>query len=239
MLSMEQSEKNTLFYQRFLSLCNQEGIAPGSAKILDVACVSFVTLANWKRGILPTADVVIRLAKRFNVTTDYLLGLSDDKGEYDSPNPSDTSGKRQIRTTCLEGVCPVCGSSTLSYGTRDICSDNGGTQDWECCTCGATGEEGFDIVFDGNHYNVHDADGKEVEILPEITMSFSDIRSALPKEYTSNRAYWSPEGGMILCRNQLKAKTLVAFLWSLGIPSGYSEYDHERGYWQVLHGRAE
>lgn len=72
-------------------------------------------------------------------------------------------GKTIIKRVCQEGVCPLCGCDDLEYGERDDCSDNGGTQHWDCPNCGASGDEGYDRVFDGNHYSVQDADGNEYE----------------------------------------------------------------------------
>ena len=40
--------------------------------------------------------------------------------------------------------------------------------------CGATGKEGFDIVFDGNHYDVEDADGKEY-VFDQSMTTLADI----------------------------------------------------------------
>ena len=62
-----------------------------------------------------------------------------------------------------EGICPLCGAE-YKYGEREQL-DNGGTYHWECPECGATGEEGFTQVFDGI-YNVHDADGNLMELVP-------------------------------------------------------------------------
>lgn len=37
------------------------------------------TISQWESGRLPHATIIIELSKRFNVTTDYLLGLSPNK----------------------------------------------------------------------------------------------------------------------------------------------------------------
>lgn len=58
-----------------------------------------------------------------------------------------------------EGICPCCGAE-IRYGQRNQ-MDNGGTIDWECPSCEASGEEGYDEVFDGMHYNVQDAECNE------------------------------------------------------------------------------
>lgn len=54
------------------------------------------------------------------------------------------------------GVCPICGGR-LEYG-EDEPIDDGGVIDWTCSDCGATGQEGYDKVFD-KHYNVYDSEG--------------------------------------------------------------------------------
>ena len=35
------------------------------------------TVYNWKKGHLPNSAIVVMIAKHFNVTADYLLGLSE------------------------------------------------------------------------------------------------------------------------------------------------------------------
>lgn len=67
--------------------------------------------------------------------------------------------KRILDKPYMEGICPCCGSQ-IEYGQRNH-MDNGGTIAWECPNCEASGEEGYDEVFDGMHYNVRDADGNE------------------------------------------------------------------------------
>lgn len=67
--------------------------------------------------------------------------------------------KRILDKPYMEGICPCCGSQ-IDYGQRNQ-MDSGGTIAWGCPNCEASGEEGFDEVFDGMHYNVCDADGNE------------------------------------------------------------------------------
>lgn len=67
--------------------------------------------------------------------------------------------KRILDKPYMEGICPCCGSQ-IEYDRRNH-MDNGGTIAWECPNCEASGEEGFDEVFDGMHYSVCDADGNE------------------------------------------------------------------------------
>lgn len=59
-----------------------------------------------------------------------------------------------------EGICPVCGGE-LEYRGIEV-GDDGGVEHCECRECGATGDQGYDEVFDGHHYNVRDADGKPI-----------------------------------------------------------------------------
>lgn len=56
-----------------------------------------------------------------------------------------------------KGICPICGGS-LEYG-GDIPLDDKGVYEWTCPSCGATGKEGYNKVFD-RHYSVHDGGGR-------------------------------------------------------------------------------
>lgn len=68
-------------------------------------------------------------------------------------------GDIRENSEATEGVCPVCGGS-LEYTGETIQTCGGGMHPWKCQGCGATGEEGYNEVFDGQHYNVQDKDGK-------------------------------------------------------------------------------
>ena len=56
-------------------------------------------------------------------------------------------------------VCPVCGGKIEHTGEL-IQTCGGVSLPWKCQECGATGDEGHNLVFDGHHYNVQDKDGK-------------------------------------------------------------------------------
>lgn len=59
-----------------------------------------------------------------------------------------------------KGICPVCGAKIEYEGNEQM--EDGGVYPWTCPSCGASGEEGYDEVFDGHHYNVVDADGNKI-----------------------------------------------------------------------------
>lgn len=64
------------FYERLNDLCIKNGQNISRFSI-DILGVSNATPTGWKKGSCPRADIVVSAAKYFNVTTDYLLGLSD------------------------------------------------------------------------------------------------------------------------------------------------------------------
>lgn len=64
------------FGERFEELCNEKGLKPQNKKIFEVAGVTTGSVTGWKNGSLPKGDTLCRLAEYFDVTTDYLLGLS-------------------------------------------------------------------------------------------------------------------------------------------------------------------
>lgn len=65
-----------LFYTRLSELCKRNGTTI-TAFTLELNCSRSAPSA-WKKGASPSADIVIKAALHFSVTTDYLLGLSDD-----------------------------------------------------------------------------------------------------------------------------------------------------------------
>lgn len=72
-----------------------------------------------------------------------------------------------------EGICPICGGE-LEYGD-DEPLDDGGVYEWTCSSCGATGKEGYNKVFD-QHYDVRDGDGNPY---PDPSKSAQDTALAV------------------------------------------------------------
>ncbi len=64
------------FYERYEALCAEKGMKPQNPEMFKVSQVTSGAVSGWKKGALPKGDVLCRLAQYFEVTTDYLLGLS-------------------------------------------------------------------------------------------------------------------------------------------------------------------
>ena len=68
----------SVFYKRLEELCRKEGTAPQSKEIAEEIGVSTATITSWKRsGSLPKAPVLLKIAKHFHVSIEYLLGVDD------------------------------------------------------------------------------------------------------------------------------------------------------------------
>ena len=65
-----------MFWERFCSLCEREKIKPNPFGLKFG--VSSGTITNWKQGSLPSAELLIKFAEYFNVSIDYLLGLTNE-----------------------------------------------------------------------------------------------------------------------------------------------------------------
>lgn len=66
------------FIKRLNQLMREEKIT--EYKLTQELNLSKSAIWNWKQGSLPTADKLIKLADYFEVSTDYLLGRSNDVG---------------------------------------------------------------------------------------------------------------------------------------------------------------
>jgi len=69
---------------RIVKLQNEKGI---SDAILNRECeLNHSSMYDWKRGrTKPSAEAIIKIARYFGVTSDYLLGLSDNPHGYNTP----------------------------------------------------------------------------------------------------------------------------------------------------------
>lgn len=66
-----------MFFNRFKSLCDERNISVYRA-CTDIG-LNRSAVAKWKSGGKPNGSTAAKLAEYFGVTTDYLLGQSDEK----------------------------------------------------------------------------------------------------------------------------------------------------------------
>lgn len=66
-----------MFWDRFYSLCIENGTKPNP--VCKELGFSTAAATQWKRGSFPSAEGLVKIAERFNVSVDYLLGLTDQK----------------------------------------------------------------------------------------------------------------------------------------------------------------
>lgn len=71
-----------MFYERFIQLCTENGEKPTS--VLKEIGVSSGNLNNWKNGTSVKSDILMQLSEHFNVSIDYLLGMTNDSGNAQS-----------------------------------------------------------------------------------------------------------------------------------------------------------
>ena len=64
-----------MFYERFLQICDQNHEKP--TQVLKTIGASPGNLGNWKSGGAVKSDTLMKLSEHFNVSVDYLLGLTD------------------------------------------------------------------------------------------------------------------------------------------------------------------
>ena len=60
------------FFERFYELCKRNGTSPNAVGALLGASSGSITA--WKKGVMPRATMVKRIAEHFGVTVDNLLG---------------------------------------------------------------------------------------------------------------------------------------------------------------------
>lgn len=65
-----------MFYDRLVTLCRMHGTNITEVAVTHLNVASSAP-SSWKKGASPRSDVVIRAAEYFDVSADYLLGLTD------------------------------------------------------------------------------------------------------------------------------------------------------------------
>ena len=64
-----------MFYDIFLSLCNQSGKKPG--RVAEECGFSRASVNKWKSGSVPSTTSLNKIAEYFDVSTDFLLGKEE------------------------------------------------------------------------------------------------------------------------------------------------------------------
>ncbi|MEY8320331.1 hypothetical protein AAK894_04520 [Lachnospiraceae bacterium 46-61] len=105
------------FFQRYEQLCAEKGTKPQNAEMIKIAGVSSGAISGWKKGSLPKGDVLCRLAKFFDVTTDYLLGLNELRNSYYANN-NDSSVIQGNSSVAVNGSVFNSGSISASIPTN-------------------------------------------------------------------------------------------------------------------------
>lgn len=97
------------FYDRYEALCKERGLNAQSKEMFAVTGVTTGTISGWKKGVEPKSSVVVKLAKYFNVSTDYLLDVDDirclklsrhEQLIVDAFRLADEIGQQEIIYTC-------------------------------------------------------------------------------------------------------------------------------------------
>lgn len=65
-----------MFWNNFVSLCNQNDKTPNG--VCSELGLSAATATKWKKGAVPRDTTLQKIADYFQVSTTYLLGVSDD-----------------------------------------------------------------------------------------------------------------------------------------------------------------
>lgn len=75
------------FFDRYKALCDAKGIQPMSQKAADAFGVTRATITAWsKNSTVPKGETVALIADTLGVSTDYLLGRTDDPVDYANPD---------------------------------------------------------------------------------------------------------------------------------------------------------
>ena len=64
-----------MFWNRFEGLCKENKCKPNN--VMQALGLSAATATKWKNGSIPNGDALQKVADYFNVSTDYLLGRTD------------------------------------------------------------------------------------------------------------------------------------------------------------------
>lgn len=75
------------FYERYEAICIKRELDPCSQAAADKFGVTRATISTWKsKNTTPKGDTVAAIADAFGISSDYLLGRTDDPTDYSDPD---------------------------------------------------------------------------------------------------------------------------------------------------------
>ena len=102
-------------FDRLKKLCDEQGISVNTLE--EKIGLGKNTLYSWKKKI-PTGANLIKVAEYFDVTTDYLLGRTDNKRYYDL-NEKDERDIQKELSKMIEGLNDKSGYAAFDGQTLD------------------------------------------------------------------------------------------------------------------------
>lgn len=83
-----------MFLERLLSLCSENGT--DISNVLRSLGLSTSKGTAWRNGSIPNGDILLKLANYFHVSTDYLLGNTDDPKPAGQEKAPSQQGGREL-----------------------------------------------------------------------------------------------------------------------------------------------
>jgi len=92
-----------MFYDQITKICNEKGVK--LTPLLKELGLSTGNTGRWKKGGVPSIEVVSSLAMRLDVSVDYLLGNTDDPNSHKKKSPELIDSREKLQEALIaEGI---------------------------------------------------------------------------------------------------------------------------------------
>ena len=111
-----------MFYENLQSECKRQGLKISTVVIECGGAVG--SIGGWKKGSIPNASIVIALALRLNVSTDYLLLGNIDKkptNDIQETNVTECEMLRLFKLLPTDEQLKLLGRTELLVEQNEIC----------------------------------------------------------------------------------------------------------------------
>ncbi len=108
------------FFERYEPLAKQKGLEPCSQKAADLFDVTKAAISMWKaKGTTPKGDTVAIMADKLCVSTDYLLGRTEDPTDYATIGSDPAQKITPIRKSKMQSLVDVDPAFAALYARLD------------------------------------------------------------------------------------------------------------------------